>query len=77
MNKMKFGTKIKICKILGTGYPIDKKIEDSNDFLIEIFNVPPMLPIFFTSIPFLLIQPSLQKKKKKKSKTALIWFQNG
>jgi len=66
---MKFGIKIKFCKFLGTGHLIDKKkMRDSNDFLIEIFNLPPMLLVFFHFSPFSFNSTIPFNKKKKKQK---------
>ena len=50
-------------------------MRDSNEFLTEIFNLPPMLSTFFTSILFLSIQ--LPYKKNKTYNWALIWSQKG
>jgi len=51
MSKIKFSIKIKFYKIQGTNYLIAKKIKDSNEFLIKVFNPALMISFFhFTTL---------------------------
>jgi len=53
MSKIKFDIKIEFCKIQGINYLIAKKIKDSNEFLIKVFNLTLMISFFSLHYPFL------------------------
>jgi hypothetical protein len=77
ISKMKFDIKIKFYKILGTSHLIDKKNEGLNWFFDRNFQSATYVTHFFhfSSLSFNSTLPF--KKKKKRSKWALIWSQNG
>jgi len=70
IRKMKFDIKIKFLKIKGTDYLIAKKDGALNELFKLILKLLPILLVFFISVLFLSIQPSLIK-----CNWVLIWAQ--